>query len=264
MFGRQNDLYHVKTRVIIICFVTFLCIVEHGDNSMAEPETDGHFQIYVIADRLIDILPYNYENPAWRKLLETPPNGTVILTDKDIETYNWRDQEIILSTYASKRLSGIKLIEKLFIVYLNKKQLYGGAFIELGSARAINYPVIYIDKKPSQVVFQLRPIHSILQNYRQLDTKIKGRIELEDIKRHFETLGKMKTNLTEQDVLKIALSVLKKTYPESFDNCAPYHAKFENGNWHVFGTLPKNWRGGTPEAVVQDKDGTILKITHTQ
>lgn len=75
---------------------------------------------------------------------------------------------------------------------------------------------------------------------------------------------RIKSNLTEQDVLKIALPVLQKTYPESFNNYIPYHAEFENGNWHVFGTLPKNWRGGTPEAVVQDKDGTILKITHTQ
>ena len=87
---------------------------------------------------------------------------------------------------------------------------------------------------------------------------------MEDVRRHFKTLGKMKTHLTEQDVLKIALPVLKKEYPKSFDNYAPYHAEFENGNWHVFGTLPKGWDGGTPEAVVQDKDATILKITHTQ
>jgi hypothetical protein len=264
MFGGQNDLYHVKTSVIIICFVTFLCIVEHGENSMAEPQTNGHFEIYVIADRLIDVLPYNYEDPEWRKLLETPPHGTVMLTDKDIETYNWQDQEITLNSSASERLSGLRLIEKSFIVYLGKRPLFGGAFIEQGSARAINYPVIYIDKSRSQVVLQLRPIHSILQSYRQLDTKIKGRIVLEDVRRHFETLGKLKTNLTEQAVLKIALPVLKKEYPKSFDNCAPYHAKYEDGVWHVLGTLPKHWRGGTPEAVVQDKDGTILKITHTQ
>ena len=264
MFDCQNDLYHVRTRVIIICFVTFLCIVEHGENSMAKPQTNVHFEIYVIADRLIDILPYNYDDPAWRKLLETPPNGTVIVTDKDIETYNWQDQEITLNSSTSKRLNGIKLFEKSFIIYLGKRPLYGGSFIERGSARAINYPVIYIDKSRSQVVFQLRPIHSVLKSYQELGTKIKERIELEDVKRHFETLEKMKTHLTEQDVLKIALPMLKKEYPKSIENYEPYHAEFENGNWHVFGTLPKNWRGGTPEAVVQDKDGTILKITHTQ
>jgi hypothetical protein len=192
MLSSQNNLYYVKARVIIICFVTFLCILEHGENSMAKPQTNEQFEIYVIADRLIDVLPYNYGDPAWRKLLAAPPNGMVILTDKDIETYNWQDQEIILSSSAAKRLSGLKLIEKSFIAYLGERSLFGGAFIERGSARAINYPVIYIEKNQSQVVFQLRPIHCILQNYRQLDTKIKGRIELEDIRRHFKTLGKIK------------------------------------------------------------------------
>jgi hypothetical protein len=158
---------------------------------MAEPQTNGQFEIYVIADRLIDVLPYSYEDPAWRKLLETPPYGTVILADKGIETYNWEDQEITLSSSASERLRGLKLIEKSFVAYLGKRPLFGGSFIEPGSARAINYPVIYIDKSRPQVVFQLRPVHGF-QSYRQLDTKIKRRIELPDIRRHFRTLGKLK------------------------------------------------------------------------
>ena len=45
---------------------------------MADPQTNGQFEICMIADRLIDVLPYDYENPAWRKLLEAPPCGTVI------------------------------------------------------------------------------------------------------------------------------------------------------------------------------------------
>jgi hypothetical protein len=191
--GRQNDPYHVRAGVIIICFVTFLCIVEQGRNSMAEPQTNGQFEIYVIADRLIDVLPYSYEDPAWRKLLETPPCGTVILADKDIETYNWEDQEIILSSSASERLSRLKLIEKSFVAYLGKRPLFGGSFIEPGSARAINYPVIYIDKSQSQIVFQLRPIHWMFdENYRQWDAKLKRRIELADVRRHFRALGKLR------------------------------------------------------------------------
>jgi len=182
----------MRAGVIIVCFVTLLCILEQGGNSMAEPQTNGQFEIYMIADRLIDVLPYNYEDPAWRKLLETPPYGTVILADKDIETYNWEDQEIILSSSASERLGGLKLIEKSFVAYLGKRPLFGGSFIEPGSARAINYPVIYIDKSRSQVVFQLRPIHWMFESYRQLDTKMKRRIELPDVRRHFRTLGKLK------------------------------------------------------------------------
>jgi hypothetical protein len=159
---------------------------------MAERQTNGPFEIYLIAERLIDVLPYNYEDPAWRKLLETPPYGTKILTDKDIETYNWEDQEIILSSSASERLGGLKLIEKSFVAYLGKRPLFGGSFIEPGSARAIHYPVIYIDRSRPQVVFQLRPMHVLFQPYRQLDTKIERRIELPEVKRYFRTLGKLK------------------------------------------------------------------------
>jgi len=177
---------------LIIFFLTFLCILEQSGNALAEPQTNGQFEIYVLADDLIDVLPYNYEDPAWRRLLETPPPGKVILADKDIEAYNWEDQEIILSSSSSDRLIGLELIEKSFIVYLGKRPLFGGSFIERGSARAINYPVIYIDKSRSQVVFQLRPIHEILQSYRQLDSKLKRRIELADVMRHFKTLGKLR------------------------------------------------------------------------
>ncbi len=159
---------------------------------MTESQANIQFQIYVIADRLIDVMPYDYENPAWRKLLETPPHGTIILTDKDIEIYNWGDQEIVLSSPASERLVGQKFIEKSFVAYLGERPLFGGSFIERGSARAINYPVIYIDSSRPQVVFQIRPLHIGFVSYRELDTKTKRRIELPDVRSYFSTLGKLR------------------------------------------------------------------------
>ena len=181
----------MRAIVIIVCFVTLLCILEQGGNSMSEPQANSQFEIYLIADRLIDVLPYDYEKPAWRKLLEAPPDGTVILTDKDIEIYNWEEQEIILSSSSSDRFIGLKLIEKSFIVYLGKRPLFGGSFIEPGSARAINYPVIYIYKSRPQIVFRLRPIH-MFHSYRQLRATIKRRIELAEVRIHFSTLGKLR------------------------------------------------------------------------
>ena len=159
-----------------------------GEGSM-----NGQFGIYVLSERLIDVLPYNYEDPVWRKLLNTPPSGEMIITDKDIEAYNWEDQEIILSSSSSDRLIGLELIEKSFIVYLGKRPLFGGSFIERGSARAINYPVIYIDKSRPHVVFQLWPIHGMFRSYRELkNATIKRRIELADVMHHFRTLGKLR------------------------------------------------------------------------
>ena len=159
---------------------------------MGEHQASGQFEIYMLTDRLIDILPYNYEDQNWRKLLDAPPPGKVILTDEDIETYNWEDQEIILTPTSSERLIELSLIEKTFIAYLGKKLLFGGSFIEQGSARAIKYPVIYIDKSKPQVVLQLRPLHVIFESYHQLEMKIKRRIELSNVKHHFRILGKLR------------------------------------------------------------------------
>jgi hypothetical protein len=178
--------------VIILCLVARLCFLEQGGTSVAGLQSSSRFEICVIVDRLIDVLPYDYENPAWRKLLETPPAGTVILTDKDMEIYIWEDQEIVLSPLASERLGGQKLIERSFVASLGQRPLFGGSFIERGSARAINYPVIYVDKTRPQVVLQLRPAHIMFESYRELDAKTKGRIELPDLRRHFETLGKLR------------------------------------------------------------------------
>src|SRR5688572_3655091 len=68
--------------------------------------------------------------------------------------------------------------------------------------------------------------------------------------------------LTENEVLATAEPELAKRYPESFARVHPYRARFHDGVWHVFGTLPKGWVGGTPEAYVRDADGEIVRITH--
>ncbi len=178
--------------LIVICLVTF-CILEQVGNSRAGRLTNEQFKIYVLVDRLIDVLPYNYEDPAWKKILESPPPGKVILADKDIEAYNWEDQEIALDSSSSKRLVGLKLKEKSFIAYLGERPLFGGSFIERGSARAIDYPVIYIDRRGSHVVFQLWPRHGMFASYRELkNAAIKRRIELADVRAHFSTLGKLR------------------------------------------------------------------------
>ncbi|MBC8077792.1 MAG: hypothetical protein H7Y32_17080 [Chloroflexales bacterium] len=44
----------------------------------------------------------------------------------------------------------------------------------------------------------------------------------------------------------------------------PYRAKLEDGVWHVFGSLPPGWRGGTLEAVICASDGKVLKVFHSR
>lgn len=79
-------------------------------------------------------------------------------------------------------------------------------------------------------------------------------------------LAKLSPRMTEADVLRVAEPVLEAEYPDSFSEGRPYHAKFSQMTrvWHVRGTLPPRSFGGTPEAKVDDADGRILHVTHTQ
>jgi hypothetical protein len=191
----------MKRRLIITGLVVVLCTLTQGGGAMSETHANEQFEIHVLRERLIDVLPYDYEKPAWKKLLQSHPANYLILTDNDIEFYRWQDQEIVLTSSATERIKwldpfgeidGFALSEKSFVVYLGSQPLFGGSFIEEGSARAIDYPVIYVDRSRPQIVLQVRPTHTVLQRYEQLSQQIKGRIELPAVKRHFKTLGRLR------------------------------------------------------------------------
>jgi hypothetical protein len=42
----------------------------------------------------------------------------------------------------------------------------------------------------------------------------------------------------------------------------PYRAELADGTWHVSGTLPAGWRGGTPEALICASNGKALRLFH--
>jgi hypothetical protein len=71
--------------------------------------------------------------------------------------------------------------------------------------------------------------------------------------------------LSEAQVLPIAEKALKaKMPPEYVEKYQPYRAELREGIWHVFGTLPGDTVGGTPEARVRDRDGEVLQVFHGQ
>ena len=43
---------------------------------------------------------------------------------------------------------------------------------------------------------------------------------------------------------------------------APYVATLKDGVWHVEGSLPEGWVGGTAVADISKADGTILRVSH--
>lgn len=49
---------------------------------------------------------------------------------------------------------------------------------------------------------------------------------------------------------------------DQIESEAPFVATLDKGVWHVHGTLPKGYRGGTAEAVISRQDGRILQVLH--
>ncbi len=45
---------------------------------------------------------------------------------------------------------------------------------------------------------------------------------------------------------------------------SPYHARFKDGLWTVYGTLKSGSRGGTPQMTIQKKDGKVIEVWHSQ
>lgn len=68
-----------------------------------------------------------------------------------------------------------------------------------------------------------------------------------------------KTNLSETEVVKIALQEIEQRYSD-YDKYKPYKADFADGNWMVSGTLPAGIKGGTPYVIIRDRDKKILDV----
>ena len=49
---------------------------------------------------------------------------------------------------------------------------------------------------------------------------------------------------------------------EQIESQAPFVATLKENAWHVHGTLPKGYLGGTAEAVISKRDGQILRVIH--
>jgi hypothetical protein len=77
--------------------------------------------------------------------------------------------------------------------------------------------------------------------------------------------GKVASVPTEQSAVAVARVAWRGKFNEaSVKEREPYHAELAKGEWHVFGTLPPGWRGGTPEAVICASNGKVLQVFHSR
>src|SRR3989339_247868 len=124
----------------------------------------------------------------------------IFISDTDIESYDWNKQIITLTKEASNRIKEnlskdkYDLFEKSFIVSLKGTKYYAGSILEVFSARAINYPVIYIEDNAGVINLYIRHTHSgdLNSDYQISENDV---INKEEIKIFFQQINKL-TNST--------------------------------------------------------------------
>jgi hypothetical protein len=91
---------------------------------------------------------YSEYGEEWRNFIanNTKPSQ-LFVSDSDVDTYDWKKQELTLTSEASKRLcpdpsAEAKFYQRIFFVALRTQRLYGGVTLEYISHVAAKVPVI--------------------------------------------------------------------------------------------------------------------------
>jgi hypothetical protein len=67
----------------------------------------------------------------------------------------------------------------------------------------------------------------------------------------------------EKTAIAIAVAVFIPIFgAEKIKQQQPFHAQLESGVWHVTGSIPPHFRGGTAEAEIERKDGRVIRVWH--
>ena len=205
----------IRVDLIILGFNLLMNPVQADFSSNSQ---ESAFRIYILNEAL-----ESSEGQLWNALKEVDLNKNLFLiTEHDIDSYNWPDQSIILNKSVSDELlkqvfkDGFSrekrhtwsqfeyaLNYKQFLVMLNEEKWYGGLFLYPGTATYAPFPVIYpnvaqiTSYKPLKLKIRLvlRPESASFiipqPSYKMLDLSLKKRIELPEIYHFFKQLDKL-------------------------------------------------------------------------
>ncbi len=187
--------------LLVLCTSCTGVVVESPQLTVRTSQEETLFRLYILADDWHQLgLGYEREH-CWATLEQADLGKSMwVITESDIEVYDWTGQSITLTAEASSRLketfSGERelyrnLMEKAFVVTFEDDWLYGGIFLEIGSAMGIRYPVIYHEVYQSQIVFQLRPFHPISAKYQDIEASLKSLVEVEQVRDYFQKQDKL-------------------------------------------------------------------------
>ena len=68
---------------------------------------------------------------------------------------------------------------------------------------------------------------------------------------------------SEEKALEIGVAAIKRNF-YNYKEYEPYQIQNKGKNWLVFGTLPKNRKGGTPKAFIAMSSCKVIKVQHSQ
>lgn len=180
------------------------------------------FQLHILKKNR-DQLKLQGKPEDWNILKEIDlfSESMFIITENDIESYNWPDQLITLTPEGSMNLLNLggknfsakvkkelylnlesSLESAVFIIVLEDKKLYGGTFSNRISTRGTYGPTIFpqivnvidVDPLQLQIGFVIRPLYTLnvmLSGYKALDTSLKNRIEIPKMRDFFRRVGKL-------------------------------------------------------------------------
>ena len=175
---------------------------EPGRASFTIPPNGDGFKLVILKKTWDQALQNKYTwADAWAVLetisLDDPVEA---VGDGQIESYDWTNQTVTLTraaseafapTFASSAPSGQLVAQTLFVVTLNGARLYGGMFLSEQSAMGIKFPVIYLAGDSEHLELAIRPSHSGISGYSDIEASLRARIEIPQVRAHFEQLGKL-------------------------------------------------------------------------
>ena len=150
-----------------MCSLILLCACTNANSLQPAP---------TVSPRVPTPLPSVFQWEVLRSLQDDKP-PVAILTAAEIETYNWTQQTITLTTAATQQLLeellqqedetfrqsceagylAMCLMTKAFVITFEDEQLYAGGFQLAGGAARVEGRVIYVDINREQGVFFLLP-----------------------------------------------------------------------------------------------------------
>lgn len=169
------------------------------------------FKLYILAERWGFDVRLGYAFDTSQAILQDIALDAPldIITEDDIETYDWAEQLITLTPEATVRLmeslnltdegsgygANMALDNQIFVVELAGERLYGGIFTFGFSAKGLDFPVIYHQFEKGQLHLAIRPYQGGLtpgpdRSYQDmpLTPEHRARIEPEALATLFEML----------------------------------------------------------------------------